>query len=661
MQCSRCGQQVLDGTDMCARCDAALRAPAPALDAMARSWRGSQDAALQTDAEERAFWHAQLAGQLSGLFDGAEPVALEQLEAQVEWVSLQGGEILFRRGDPGDAAYFLVSGRLRAVDDSHGERMLNDIAAGETVGEMALLSNARRSATVYALRNSLLGRLPAASFHELIERHPHVLRRITELVVERLRRLDMGGHPGRAALRTFAVIPVGASAQAELFGQRLVDALSGHGATLRIDAGCARRALGRKAVDPLPALDPQLVQWLNQQELAYQFVLYQADADLSQWTQCALSQTDHLLFVADARADASPSEVERYAAERWPGPGAPRRSLVLLWPDGAALQGTGAFLEQRRLDAHYHVSMSRDEDFARLARCLTGRGIGLVLGGGGARGLAHLGVLRALAEAGVPIDWAGGTSSGAILATAAARRIPPDLAHAQCREYFAGLRDPTFPMIALLAGRRIRANLQRSLGTASIEDLPIPYFCVSTNLSHAGQVVHERGSLMRAVRASISLPGVLPPVAFGDELHVDGGLVNNLPIDVMAARPEIGAVLAVDVSPDVEMRAPSGVEIDASGWSLLWRRLRPWARESAMPTLMSLLTRSSVVASVYWARERRTADAASLYLRIPVADFRLLDFERVDEIAQRGYEASRDQVRAWWESERQRSATVTAA
>jgi predicted acylesterase/phospholipase RssA len=275
--------------------------------------------------------------------------------------------------------------------------------------------------------------------------------------------------------------------------------------------------------------------------------------------------------------------------------------------------------------------------------------VGLVLGGGGARGLAHLGVLRALAETGVPIDWVGGTSSGAILATAAARGMSSDVAHAQCKEYFAALRDPTFPLLALLAGRRIRANLQRGLGTAAIEDLPIPYFCVSTNLTHAGQVVHERGSLMRAVRASISLPGVLPPVSFGDELHVDGGLVNNLPIDVMAARPEIGAVLAVDVSPDVEMRAPGGVEMDVSGWALLWQRLRPWGHKSPVPNIMTLLTRSSVVASVYWTRERRAADAASLYLRIPVADFRLLDFERVDEIAQRGYEASREQVRVWWE------------
>jgi predicted acylesterase/phospholipase RssA len=647
MHCSQCGQQVGDGTEVCARCEARLRAPAEPRDPGAAP--GQRSAAPHATAEQGAFWHAQLATQLSGLLDAAGPAAQAQVEAQVEWVSLRGGEVLFRRGDPGDAAYFLVSGRLRAVDDSVGERTLNDIGAGESVGEMALLSNARRSATVYALRDSLLGRLPADAFHELIERHPKVLRRITALVVDRLRRLDAGGNPARPALKTFAVVPVRGSVRGDLFGRRLADALSAHGPTLRVDARRARQALGRDSADPLPLLDPQLVQWLNQQELAHRFVVYETDAQLTAWTQCALRQTDHVLLVADAGADPRPAEVERHLARHWPGGRAPRRSLVLLWPDGAAPKGTRAFLEQRELDAHYHLGLDRAEDFARLARCLTGRGIGLVLGGGGARGLAHLGVLRALDEAGVPIDWVGGTSSGAILATAAARRMPPALAHAQCREYFAGLRDPTFPMLSLLAGRRIRANLHRSLGALAIEDLPTPYFCVSTNLSHAGQVVHARGLLMRAVRASISLPGILPPVSFGDELHVDGGLVNNLPIDVMAARPEIGAVLAVDVSPDVEMRAPGGVDVDASGWRLLWQRLRPWGSRSAAPNIMSLLARSSVVASVYWARERRASDAASLYLRIPVADFRLLDFERVDEIAQRGYEASRDAVRAWWE------------
>jgi NTE family protein len=295
----------------------------------------------------------------------------------------------------------------------------------------------------------------------------------------------------------------------------------------------------------------------------------------------------------------------------------------------------------------YHVDAGQAADFTRLARALTGASVGLVLGGGGARGFAHLGVLRALAEAGVSIDWVGGTSIGAIIAALVARGFAPDEALACCKEHFAALRDPTLPVVALLAGRRIRAKLERVFGAVAIEDLALPYLCVSTNLSRAGQTVHERGALVHAIRASIALPGVLPPVSVGEDLHVDGGLVNNLPIDVMVAKPEIGAVIAVDVSAEVEMRAPPGGEIDASGWRMLWERMHPGAARSELPSIMSLLTRSALVASVYWARERHTAEAASLYLRVPMADMRLLAFDRIDEIAARGYAATRDAIRAW--------------
>jgi predicted acylesterase/phospholipase RssA len=377
-------------------------------------------------------------------------------------------------------------------------------------------------------------------------------------------------------------------------------------------------------------------------------VIYEADPVLPSWTERAVRQADHVVFVANAAARPEPGEAERDLAARWRSARAPRRSLVLVRDAGAPTpRDTTAFLAAREVDCHYHVGMDRAEDFARLARCLTGAGIGLVLGGGGARGFAHLGVLRALAEADVPIDWVGGTSVGAIIAALVAQRLSPGEALAQCKEHFSSLKDPTLPVVALLAGRRIRAKLERVFGTAAIEDLLLPYLCLSTNLSRAAQAVHERGPLVRAIRASIALPGVLPPVSLGEDLHVDGGLVNNLPIDVMAAKPEIGTVLAVDVSAEVEMRAPSDRDLEVSGWRMLWERIHPGAARSEMPSIMSLLTRSALVASVYWTRERRAAEAASLYLRIPMADLRLLAFDRIDEIVARGYEATRDAIRAW--------------
>jgi predicted acylesterase/phospholipase RssA/CRP-like cAMP-binding protein len=593
---------------------------------------------------QRDFWHARLSGHLTGLF-AAGPAALAELEAHAEWVSLRGGETLFRRGDPGDAAYVLVSGRLRAVDDRDGERRLNDVSVGETVGEMALLAPDRRSATVYAVRDSLLARLPADEFHRLIDRHPHVLRRISTMLVRRLRRQESAHLRKVAPAGTIAVVPAGSCPGIEAFAQRLATALAAHGATRRLDSNCVREALGVEG----DADNPRVVQWLNEQELGHRFVLYETGLRAGEWARRAVRQADHVLLVADAAGSAAPGEVESDLATEGPGARAPRRSLVLLRPSASPVRtGADVFVAWRQVDSVYHVALDQGADFARLARCLSGNGIGLALSGGGARGFAHLGVLRALAEAGVPIDWVCGTSSGAFIGALAAQRLSPEAAHAQCARQFSSLRDPTLPLIALLAGRRIRDGLEHAFGALAIEDLPLPYFCVSTNLSRASQTVHERGSLLRAVRASLSLPGVLPPVNIAQDLHVDGGLVNNLPIDVLAAKPEIGSVIAVDVSAEVEMRAPEDMAPEVSGWRLLGRRLNPWAQRDELPSIMSLLTRSALVASVHWARERRSASQASLYLRIPVSDLRLLAFDRIDEIAARGYQATRDAIRAWW-------------
>jgi predicted acylesterase/phospholipase RssA/CRP-like cAMP-binding protein len=591
---------------------------------------------------QNALRHSRLAEHLAGLFDAADPAVLAEIEAHAEWVALAGGETLFSRGDPGDAAYVVISGRLRILD---GARAVNEVGAGETLGEMALLSGEPRSATVHAVRDSLLARLPADAFLGLVHRHPSILRRIAGILVERLRRSTDSRARTRAAVRTLAVVPLHDGAPTREFARRLVVALGARGATLHLDGAAVDRTLGQGGVAAAAGGDARLVEWLNEQELRYRFVVYEAAPPRSRWAERALRQADHVLLVAAAGAG-----VERELAERPHGPLAPRASLVVVRAAHAAPPaGTAALLERCKADAHYHVGIDSDADFARLARCLAGDGIGLVLGGGGARGFAHLGVLRALAEAGVPVDWVGGTSIGAIIAALVAQDLPHGEAAALCRRNFRDLRDPTLPLVALLAGRRIRERLEDAFGAVAIEDLPLPYLCVSTNLTRAAQTVHERGPVTRAVRASISVPGILPPMRLDADLHVDGGLVNNLPIDVMVAKPEIGAVIAVDVGGERDMAAPPGFEPELSGWRVLWNRL---AKRARPPTMMSVITRSSFVASIHWARERHTAEQASLYLRIPVADLRLLAFERIDDIAARGYDATREAIGRWWAGRR---------
>ena len=592
----------------------------------------------------------QVAIHLSRLFPRLDRAGLDAFGAEVEWRALGGGEWLFREGDPGDAAYLVISGRLRAVTGSGaGERVLNEMGAGETIGEMALLSDDVRSASVYAVRGSQLVRISRAAFDRLTEAHPEALRRIAGFVVDRLRHLERGSR--RVSLASIAVVGAHPGVSIGPLAERLVRALAAIGSVERFDRSRVEASLGRAGIADArddEAAGIRLSRWLSERDAASRFVVYQADPAFTPWTERALRQADHVLVVATPADGPAPGAIEAQLGEMWKSGRAPRTSLVLLHPPGAHPQGTARWLAARSVDRHFHVREGCDEDVARLARLLTGNGLGLVLGGGGARGFAHLGALRALEETGVAIDFVGGTSIGAIIAAGPALGLDAAGSLAMCRRHFSGLFDVTLPLVSLLTGRRIGENLEAVVGGVEIEDLVIPYFCVATNLSRAQAVVHRRGSLFRAVRSSISLPGILPPVAIDGDLYVDGGLLDNLPIEVMAELCGGGPVVAIDVSPEEDLRSELDLLGTVSGWRVLWQRINPFTRSLDVPYISSVLMRSVVVASLVRERERQASELAGLYVKMPVAEWGLLEFGAIEAIAERGYQACAERVRKWW-------------
>ena len=231
-----------------------------------------------------------------------------------------------------------------------------------------------------------------------------------------------------------------------------------------------------------------------------------------------------------------------------------------------------AWLEPRRLDFHLHVRADRPDDLQRVVRIISGRATGLVLGAGAARGFAHLGVYRAMVEAGIPVDWVGGSSIGAIMAAAVAHDWTPEHAIAVARQAFVEgkpFSDYTFPMVSLLSGSRMTKLLQQHL-EGELEDLPIPFFCVSSNLSTGALSIHERGPIWKAARASASLPGVLPPVVHEGQLAVDGAVLNSLPVDIMQGKL-VGQVIAVDLT----TRKAYQIDYDEvpSVWAMLFAKL----------------------------------------------------------------------------------------
>ena len=631
--------------------------------AVERLARDTPDAMRQlTDAIRRRARRNQLAAILPSLFGVLDESMIREVEARVVWVALPRGSTLFEQGEPGDNACILVSGRLQVSvrDAAGGEKVVDEMVRGEIVGEMTLFTGEPRSARVRALRDSELVSLDRPAIEQLIAKHPQMLMALTRLEIERLRRARSGMRPERP-VRSFAVIAAGPGVPLSEFTHRLVAALGELGTTLHVGAADLDRHLGTPGLAQTPLEDPRgarIASWIDEQEIQRRFIILEADAAASPWSARCVRQADRLLVVGRAGDDPTPGAAEQALA----GPdGASTRvptSLVLLHPANTRLpSGTKRWLETRRLLRHHHVRDGNEADVARVARFMAGRAVGIALSGGGARGFAHVGVLEALKEARIPVDMIGGTSMGAFIAAESALGWDGATMARQNQALFGGWwSDLTFPVLSILGGRRTGARLRASMGDVQIEDLWLPYFCVSSNLSRAEMMVHRAGSLWRTLRASVSLPGILPPVVFEGDLLVDGSLLRNLPADVMRELSGGGTTIAVDVSAERDMQHGYPYEDAISGWRILWSRFRPFAHPLPVPSMAAVLQRSAELASVAMQREALPR-GLDLYIRVPVEQFGMLDFHRASEITAAGRCVAREKL-AGWSAARERRVPV---
>jgi len=587
----------------------------------------------------------ELTAFLAGVpvFGSLDEAARLELAGHLEPVHVPAGEVVLREGDPGDGLYLVVSGRVRVSVAAGGtERVLYDLGRGAVVGEMALLSDRPRAATVRAARDSDLLMLRVSSFTALLERSPALLAGMVRVLVDRVLTVDQllaADRPQapRPPARTIAVVPAGRNPEpAARVAAQLAAELARSGSVVPVDARLIAGQLGPDAALRGPD-DPgraELTGWLHKIERDHDRVIYIPDAEDTPWSRLCLSQSDVALLVAAARDDPSPGPVETRALAT----SSLRCELALLHPGQPS--ATARWLITRPVADYHHLRAGRPGDLARLARMITGTGCGVVLGGGGARGIAHLGVLRALEEAGVPIDVVGGTSMGAIMAALCARglgdaeRVGTVLGIARKGRQ---LLIPTLPLIALSSGRRVDQILAEHLGSVLIEDLPLRFFCVSASLTRAEAVIHERGLLWPAVRASMSLPGVYPPVYADGDLLIDGGALDNIPVGVMRERIGQGRIVAVDVSPEVEPLTWTPFGTGRSGWRPLGRRLNPFAPPGRVPGIVSILTRSTGLSQVHHRRAALGGDRVDLLLRPPVAGLNTLDFKGGTALVEAGY------------------------
>jgi predicted acylesterase/phospholipase RssA len=268
-----------------------------------------------------------------------------------------------------------------------------------------------------------------------------------------------------------------------------------------------------------------------------------------------------------------------------------------------------------------------------------------VISGGGARGFAHIGGIRALRKAGIQIDRIGGTSMGSIIAAMVAMGWDYEtmLEHASLFNYKP---DYTFPSVSLTAGGNVTKALRDGLGTSRIEDLHLTFFCISTDLRSSDQKVHRTGPLWKYVRASVSIPGLFPPIVENGSIPVDGGIINNMPVDVMKSSDDIGRVIAFDVSRSAALQGAISIDGTLSGWKVLTQRCNPFKKETTnVPTLTDTLIQASLTKSAE--SIRRTKRSADFYIQFPVQQYGLLAFNQIADIAEVGYVCAKAKIEEW--------------
>lgn len=559
----------------------------------------------------------------STVFGDLDDATLQSIAEHLEQRTVMGGQTLFEVGDEATQLFLLRSGSIgifRAPQAGGGSHLAGILASGDALGVTSLLLDQPHSTTARALRDSELLCLSQTDYAHLIDRHPRAMLGSARMALRRL--LARGGDEPRILPHTFAVLPFDASVPARATAEQLRHALLPFGDCLLIDADLGK---GREPT------------WFAERENEVRFVLYVDEGRDPDWRDLCRRQADALLPLVFSDQDPAPwpdlAAMNEHADLERP------RHLLLLHTNGSIVAGaarTWCDTLNCTVQAHH---LRGKTDMARIGRILARRSTGLVLSGGGARGFAAIGIVRALRECGHDIDRVGGTSMGAIIAAGIAMEWDDVAMREHFRSAFVDgkpLSDWTVPLVAISRGERTSRLLMQHFGEGDIEDLALPFFCVSADLTEGSTRTHRRGPVWQWLRAASAVPGVLPPLLHDGHVLVDGGIINDLPVDVMYDHG-VGTILACDI------RAEGVLDTQIeSAWSP--GIVQQWQQRDQRPGLGSILIRSAMVNAETAANQRR--ELATRVLAPPLENIALLDFDAFDRAEELGYRYGMEQLQA---------------
>ncbi len=597
----------------------------------------------------RLCWNqTTLALRLCHLFVGLSEEVVRCLINKIIITSIPSNTFLFKQNEISDDLCIVIDGQFqinRSIDKSI--ETIAVIGRGETIGAIGVICQAPHEADVLAIRDSTIASLSRESYEKILQIYPlEINQTFVKSVISHLTKYEK---PQLKSTETFVLAILSSHLSRAEIIQRLANALSQYGLTMILTSEIVDKAFSQKGAAQSSfqnAINHSLLQWLSEQEIAHRYIIYVIDETMTHWSRRCLRQADHIIFFSDFKENSAISSLEKAVLNKVASKGVKKTLLLNHINSSCVPLDSSRWLAPRTVDMYHHIREGKQSDFGRVARFLTGNTVGIVLGGGGARGFAHIGVIRAFHELDIPIDLIGGNSMGAVIAAQFAMQWGFKEMIEKTRQLCLKGDRFTLPIMSLFSGKRMTQGLREMFGQSCIEDLWLHYFSISCNISRASVMTHDTGPLLSAVLSSNAPPGLFPPQIIDGDILVDGALLNNVPVDVMAKYNDGGTIIAVDVNVREDLLNNTDNVGGMSGWNLLMNKINPIAEKIKRPNMIEILSRASMIGGL--AQRKKMMDGiADLYLQPPVNEFSLMAYKDAEEIENLGYQYAKQELQLW--------------
>ena len=564
---------------------------------------------------------------LSNLFGRMEESSLSQIFESGKKIELDAGDYLFKQGDSQNELYVVLSGRLRAInEDKGGTIILGDIAEGEPVGEIALFTNEPRMAAVVAIRKSIVLEITKAEYHNAVVKNPEFASALTRFVINRMRR-NVLEQKVEATPKNIVIIHLQLDLNIDYWVTEIKDNLE----TMHIPTQIlGLDSEGKKNARILPEL-------LEQHKGVNLIVCSGQDPD---WTKQCLLYADLVILASYFYADPELYAIEKDHKLYEHNILNRKKYLLLLHPENVDVpENTSKWFKDRNIHLHIHARKNNSSDMRRLCRIITNQAVGLVLGGSGAKGYAHVGAVKALLEAGVEIDFVGGSSAGAlygiIMAYADFQIKKIETICQDSAESDLGINDFFLTFFAKNSGKKIEEFAKKVFGNTALEDMWVNSYCVSTKMTSNETKIHSTGKVWQQVQESVLSPGIFPPVVVDDQVYMDGGLSDNIPIDPMYRYP-VKNIIAISLF------GSEPEKVDFKNVPSVWDQIKgKFAKKKRYdnPVITTVMVNSMTFNPRQ--REEINKSKVSLFFEINLRAVSLLDDSKWKKVVKKGHDQTK--------------------